>query len=80
MEFGEFNITANTIAPVKIDTVRDEKHYPNYQALWAEAVKTMPLRRLGTADDAAQCCLFLASPQSWVTGQLIHLNGGESMC
>ena len=79
VEFGEYNITANTIAPGKMDTVRDEKNYPNYQALWAEAVKTMPLRRLGTAEDAAQCCMFLASPESWVTGQLIHLNGGESM-
>lgn len=79
VEFGEFNITANTIAPGKMDTVRDEKNYPNYRALWAEAVKTMPLRRLGTAEDTAQCCLFLASPESWVTGQLIHLNGGESM-
>lgn len=79
VEFGEYNITANTIAPGKMDTIRDEKNYPNYQALWAESVKTMPLRRLGTADDAAQCCMFLASPESWVTGQLIHLNGGESM-
>lgn len=79
VEFGEFNVTANTIAPGKMDTERDETHYPNYRALWAEAVKTMPLRRLGTAEDAAQCCLFLASDPSWVTGQLIHLNGGESM-
>jgi 3-oxoacyl-[acyl-carrier protein] reductase len=79
VEFGEFNITANTIAPGKMDTIRDETHYPNYQELWAQAVKTMPLRRLGTADDAAQVCMFLASPESWVTGQLVHLNGGESM-
>ena len=79
VEFGEYNITANTIAPGKMDTERDEANYPNYRALWAEAVKTMPLRRLGTPEDAAQCCLFLASEPSWVTGQLIHLNGGESM-
>jgi len=79
VEFGEFNITANTVAPGKMDTLRDERHYPNYKALWAKAVETMPLRRLGTAEDAAQVCLFLASPDSWVTGQLIHLNGGESM-
>lgn len=79
VEFGEFNITANTIAPGKMDTLRDETHYPGYQALWAEAVKTMPLRRLGTPEDAAQACLYLASEDSWVTGQLIHLNGGESM-
>ncbi|MGC4008401.1 MAG: SDR family oxidoreductase [Pseudomonas sp.] len=62
-----------------MDTIRDERHHPGYKELWAQAVKTMPLRRLGTAEDAAQACLFLASPQSWVTGQLIHLNGGESM-
>jgi 3-oxoacyl-[acyl-carrier protein] reductase len=79
VEFGEFNITANTIAPGKMDTIRDEKNYPGYKEAWAEAIKKMPLRRLGTAEDAAQVCLFLASPDSWVTGQLIHLNGGESM-
>jgi 3-oxoacyl-[acyl-carrier protein] reductase len=79
VEFGEYNVTANTIAPGKMDTERDPTHYPDYQALWAEAVKKMPLRRLGTEEDAAQCCMFLASPESWVTGQLIHLNGGESM-
>lgn len=79
VEFGESNITANTIAPGKMDTVRDEANYPNYQALWAEAVKSMPLRRLGTAEDVAECCLYLSGQHSYVTGQLIHLNGGESM-
>jgi 3-oxoacyl-[acyl-carrier protein] reductase len=79
VEFGEHGITANTIAPGKMDTVRDETHYPNYRALWAEALKTMPLRRLGTAEDVADTCLFLAAENSYVTGQLIHLNGGESM-
>jgi 3-oxoacyl-[acyl-carrier protein] reductase len=79
VEFGEFNVTANTIAPGKMDTVRDEKNYPGYKELWAQAVQKMPLRRLGTPEDAAQVCLFLASEDSWVTGQLIHLNGGESM-
>jgi len=79
VEFGEFNITANTIAPGKMDTIRDEANYPNYRALWAEAVKRMPLRRLGTAQDVADCCVYLAAETSYVTGQLIHLNGGESM-
>ena len=79
VEFGEFGVTANTIAPGKMDTIRDERNYPNYKALWAEALKTMPLRRLGTAEDVAQVCVFLAAENSYVTGQLIHLNGGESM-
>ncbi len=79
LEFGEFNITANTIAPGKMDTIRDEKHYPGYQAEWAEHVKKMPLRRLGVAEDVAEACLYLACGGSYVTGQLLHLNGGDSM-
>lgn len=79
IEFGEFGITANTIAPFIMDTERDEKSYPNYRQRFAEAVKTMPLRRLGTAADVAQACLYLASENSYVTGQVIHLSGGEAM-
>lgn len=79
VEFGEYGITANTIAPGKMDTVRDEANYPGYREQWADAVKRMPLRRLGTADDVADVCLFLAHHRSYITGQLIHLNGGESM-
>jgi len=79
VEFGEFGITANTIAPGKMDTIRDEKNYPGYKELWAEAVKKMPLRRLGTAQDVADTCLFLTAANSYVTGQVIHLNGGESL-
>ena len=79
VEFGEFGITANTIAPGKMDTIRDEKNYPGYKEQWAEAVKKMPLRRLGTADDVAEACLFLTTANSYVTGQVIHLNGGESL-
>jgi 3-oxoacyl-[acyl-carrier protein] reductase len=39
----------------------------------------MPLRRLGTAADVAQACLYLANENSYVTGQVIHLSGGEAM-
>lgn len=77
LEFGEHGITANTIAPGKTDTEREEKNYPNYQERWAEDVKNMPLRRLGTPEDIAQTCLFLACGGSYVTGQLLHMNGGE---
>ncbi|BBK35204.1 3-oxoacyl-[acyl-carrier-protein] reductase FabG [Allostella sp. ATCC 35155] len=77
IEFGEFGITANTIAPGKMDTTRDEKNYPGYREAWAEAVKATPLRRLGTAEDVGEACLYLACGGEYVTGQLLHLNGGE---
>src|SRR6266850_2267553 len=79
VEFGEFGITANTIAPYMMDTVRDEENYPDYRQRFAAATRTLPLRRLGTAEDVAQACLYLASENSYVTGQVIHLNGGETM-
>lgn len=79
VEFGEFGITANTIAPFMMDTLRDERDYPGYQARFAAAVQTMPLRRLGTVEDVAQACLYLAHADSYVTGQVIHLSGGAAM-
>jgi len=80
LEFGEYGVTANTIAPGKVDTIaRDEKHYPGYKARWAEAEKTNPLRRVATPEDIAQACLYLTSGGSYVTGQLLFLNGGEQM-
>jgi 3-oxoacyl-[acyl-carrier protein] reductase len=79
LEFGEFNVTANTIAPGKMDTVRDEAHYPGYQEAWAEHVKKMPLRRLGLPEDIAEACLYLCCGGEYVTGQLLHLNGGDHM-
>jgi 3-oxoacyl-[acyl-carrier protein] reductase len=48
----------------------------------SEAVKNaflemIPMKRLGTADDVAQAVKFLLSDQaSYITGQVIHVNGG----
>ena len=46
----------------------------------AAARAAAPLRRLGTPDELAQVVLFLASPAaSWITGQVIHADGGLSI-
>lgn len=79
LEFGEHGVTANTIAPGKMDTARDERHYPGFQQEWAEHVKKMPLRRLGLPQDVAEACLYLCLGGEYVTGQLLHLNGGDHM-
>jgi 3-oxoacyl-[acyl-carrier protein] reductase len=43
-------------------------------------LQQIPLGRMGTVDDIANTVLFLASPAaSYITGQVIHVNGGFYM-
>lgn len=77
VEFGEFNITANTIAPGLMDTVRDLSQYPDFEETVKRRLQAIPLRRQGTPDDIGQICLMLAHPTSYLSGQLLQANGGE---
>jgi NAD(P)-dependent dehydrogenase (short-subunit alcohol dehydrogenase family) len=80
MEFGPDGITANTVSPGTIDTSRSAEDYPNLEAKYQLLKKSIPLRRLGTCEDVAEACLYLASDASgFVTGQVIHVNGGSLM-
>ena len=46
-------------------------------AQWDAVAAKIPLRRLGTPEDVAAVVAFLASPEAgYVTGQVIHVNGG----
>ena len=46
----------------------------------AELEKTLPLRHLGDVDDISNACIYLASDMGkFITGQMIHINGGEFM-
>ena len=78
LEFGPDNITANTVSPGPIDTVRDWSQYVHQKP--EDVVKGVPLGRYGHVDEIAGACLFLASPAGgYVTGQVIHVNGGSGM-
>jgi NAD(P)-dependent dehydrogenase (short-subunit alcohol dehydrogenase family) len=77
-EFGPDGITANTVAPGMIDTARDWSQYQHVDV--AKLAAEIPVRRLGTPDDIAETCLFLAGEQGgFVSGQVIHVNGGQMM-
>ena len=80
VEFGAHGITANTIAPGPTETTRIAENYPGFEARKRYWVSQMPLGRMGTVDDVANTCAFLASDAAeYVTGQLIHLSGGWVM-
>ena len=77
-EFGPDGITANTVAPGAIDTVRDWSQYAHQPREKIEA--EIPLRRFGHVDEIAAACLFLASDAGgFVSGQVVHVNGGHFM-
>ena len=77
LEYGPEGITANSIAPGWIDTKREAAWYPDLAKTYAHIESTIPLRQLGTVDDVAGACLYLASDASkYMTGAIIPIDGG----
>jgi len=73
-EIGSRNVTVNAVAPGFIDTDMTRDLPEQAKAVLVERI---PLGRLGTAEDVASVVGFLASDAaSYVTGQVIHVNGG----
>jgi 3-oxoacyl-[acyl-carrier protein] reductase len=69
-EFGSRNITVNVIAPGFIVTDMTES-VPKDKLL-----EHIPLGRLGEPEDIAKTVLFLITSGSYITGQVIHVDGG----
>jgi len=76
-EFASRNITCNAVAPGFIETAMTQ-NLP--EKVREELSKQIPMRRLGTAEDVANCVLFLVtSASSYITGQVVNVNGGMYM-
>lgn len=76
-EMGSRGIRANAIAPGFIDTPMTQALPESIRAEW---IKKIPLRRGGTVEDIANVATFLASDlSSYVTGQVIQVDGGMNM-
>lgn len=78
LEFASRGITANTVPPFVIDTPMLRGAQAAGFLPPAEVLATMvPAGRLGTGDDIAALCAYLCSEAaSYVTGQVIGVNGG----
>lgn len=71
-ELGTTGVTVNMVSPGSTDTVRD-------RPLRMEG-EFIPAGRRGTPEEVASACVYLASPRaSYVTGQVLSVNGGLVM-
>ena len=76
-ELASRNITVNVVTPGLIDTDMTKAITGKAQVDWASQI---PLGRLGTTADVAAAVCFLASDEaSYITGQVLAVNGGMYM-
>jgi len=74
IELAPFGITVNAVAPGLIETEMIKMLNPDQLN---EIISRIPMRRAGTPEEVAELVAFLALPQSsYITGQVIHINGG----
>lgn len=80
MELGRHGITVNCIAPGPIVTDMFTEVVPEDSDKAEQIAQSIPVKRLGRADDVARATLFLADPANgFITGQTIFVCGGASL-
>ncbi|MCX8030531.1 MAG: 3-oxoacyl-[acyl-carrier-protein] reductase [Thermodesulfovibrionales bacterium] len=76
-EYANRGITVNAVAPGFITTDMTETIPENIKT---EMLRSIPMGRFGVPEDIANVVVFLASPEaSYITGQILHVNGGMYM-
>ncbi len=77
-EFADKNVRFNLVAPSLTDTPLATRLLSNDKKREA-AAQRHPLKRVGTPEDIARATLFFLNPEnSWITGQVIGVDGGLS--
>jgi len=77
VEWAPLGIRVNCIAPGSIETEGWKVYTPETRALYP---KTNPMKRVGSAWDVAEACVYLGGPASgFVTGDLLTVGGGAHL-
>lgn len=71
-------VRINAVAPGLVDTPMTQSIFSS-EMMYKASVAMHPLKRTGTPDNISSAvCWLLDSRQSWMTGQVIHVDGGMS--
>lgn len=79
-EFAPDGITVNTVAPTGTETPYVKSQPPDAVGRFAKNRALIPLGRFGRTAEVASAVLYLASEEaSFITGQVVSVNGGSTM-
>lgn len=70
LEMARYKIRVNAVAPGLIESEMTK------DLDLKELKKSIPLKRVGKADEVAECVFFLADKASYVTGEVLNISGG----
>ena len=78
LEGVQHNVRVNAVAPGPIATEMLDRIAGGAQNV-SMVASTIPMNRVGTPDEVADAILFMASPRaSYITGQILQVNGGKT--
>jgi NAD(P)-dependent dehydrogenase (short-subunit alcohol dehydrogenase family) len=78
LEAAAFGVRVNAVAPGPVETAMLDR-FTGSQDRKAGLLASIPLRRAGRPEELAEAILFVASDKaSFVTGQIINVNGGRT--
>ena len=78
-EFGTRGVRVNSIAPGPTEDTPMASAVLADDAVRERLRRAIPLGRLGTAGDVADAALWLASDHSFITGEVLQINGGRAL-
>lgn len=78
VEYGQYNILANTLSPGFINT--DMTKQNNSDEELSIITSEIPVKRLGSPEEIAELAYFLTVKNTYINGQNIIIDGGYSIC